>query len=86
MKSGSKITQTQYLLLRVLWPDQKRFQKTDLAKYDLDAYFHQASNFLNGFPPFANLIDSIRQPAATSPYQFGDPFDLQIFELHGPNT
>jgi hypothetical protein len=81
MKSGSKITQTQYLLLRVLWPVQRKFRKTDLAKYDLDAYIHQASNFLNGFPPFANFIDSIRQSAETSPYQTGDRFDLQIFEI-----
>jgi len=38
--------------LRRLSPPWSRLLTT---LYDLDAYIHQASNFLNGFTPFANL-------------------------------
>jgi hypothetical protein len=89
MSVGIKITQAQYLLFRVLWPNQKSLLKTNLAKYGLGAYIHQASNFLNRFPPFVNFIGSVRQSAETSRTNLEIPLifrylkDLQDPDING---
>ena len=80
MQSASKITQEQFLLLKVVWPDRKDAQQFDLAAYGLRQQFTEACRVLTGFPDFQRFLHSIRAAAVTK-LQPNDPMYLGVFEL-----
>jgi hypothetical protein len=73
-RSASKITQDEYLILKVLWP--KRLQSSKCKdKLNLGAVYDQAWDWLNTFQPFQVYLDSISH--ATAP----GVSDLGAFEV-----
>jgi hypothetical protein len=81
MQSASKITQEQFLLLKVFWPDRKDALQFNPATYGLLQKFTQAGNVLAGFLDFQSFLRSIRANAAVTKLQPNDPMDLGVFEL-----
>ncbi|KAN0075608.1 hypothetical protein V8E54_006878 [Elaphomyces granulatus] len=81
MKSASKITQEQFLLLKVVWPDRKNALQFNPATYGLRQQFTDACRVLAGFPNFQSFLRSIQTDSAVTKLQLNDPMDLGVFEL-----
>jgi hypothetical protein len=81
MQSASKITQEQFLLLKVVWPVRKDGHRFDPAAYGLRQQFTEACRVLTGFPDFQRFLHSIRADAAVTKLQPNDPMYLGVFEL-----
>src|SRR5436190_20256467 len=61
MRSASKITREQYLLLRVLWPSLEQISHFDPEKFDLGKTYKDACRFLNQFSPFLHYLESVEK-------------------------
>jgi hypothetical protein len=59
-QSGSEMIQGQYLLMRVLYPRQKRITAFDPAEYSPTQEFPAAIAFLNALPVFQTFLHAIR--------------------------
>lgn len=81
MRSASKITREQYLLLRVLWPPLKPINHFDPEKFDLGKSYKDASRFLDQFSPFLHYLESVENARPIAPFQSNDTMDLGIFDL-----
>jgi hypothetical protein len=81
--SGSNLTESEFLLLRAIWP---KTVKTDVVKelgLDDSEYFGQASNWLDAFTPFRQYLRGIEQsitPGTTDMGIFGVTY-AQQFEV-----
>ncbi|KAN0074190.1 hypothetical protein V8E54_008127 [Elaphomyces granulatus] len=81
MQSASKITQEQFLLLKVVWPRRKTGLQFNPAAYGLRQQFAEAGRFLAAFPSFQRFLRSIQADAAVTKFQPNHPRDLGVFEL-----
>jgi hypothetical protein len=73
MCSGSKITQEQYLLLRVICPQPKNIAAFNPATYNLAQESVAAATLLTGLPDFQTFLLSIRLNSRVVPGIFAIP-------------
>jgi hypothetical protein len=71
MHSGSEMTQEQYLLMRVLYPRQKRIMEFVPATYGLAQELPAAAARLQGLPEFRTFLQAIRTNPAFSHTNLG---------------
>lgn len=80
-KSISRITQEQFLLLRVLFPKEITPGELNIARLDLDGVYEKTKDWLKGCDTFQIYLKSIRENVEISPLMVDDSFNMGIFEL-----
>jgi hypothetical protein len=81
MDSGSKITQTQYLMFRAIWHRRISATSIKLQPLGLDTSVREANLFLDTYTPFQNFLRSMRLGLPIQPHDVHDLQPLGMFEI-----